>query len=177
MKIYSCLFLLLILSCSCTPSYQDIKTIINTNIHFPYQQLIKNKYSYNCDSKSQILYILKIIDEKNCIRCYANKMAYLEDFCSDKYHGDIGLKYVINCNSNDKERIEKELYDQHIKSIFYIDTCQAFRNANPQIMNNEICQTMVINKKGKIVMVGDPFQNKSMEVLFGKIINLEKKYI
>lgn len=35
--------------------------------------------------------------------------------------------------------------------------------------------TFVINKEGKVLMVGNPFQNEKMEALFKKVIANEQK--
>lgn len=49
--------------------------------------------------------------------------------------------------------------------------------ANPQIPDNEMFHTFVINKEGKVLMVGNPFANEKMEALFKKVIAKEQKKV
>ena len=50
----------------------------------------------------------------------------------------------------------------------YLDTSNVFLEANPQIPDNELYQTFVINNDGKVFMVGNPFQNEKMAAQFKK---------
>ena len=57
----------------------------------------------------------------------------------------------------------------------YLDTSNVFLEANPQIPDNELLHTLVINNDGMVLMVGNPFQNEKMEALFKKVIANEQK--
>ncbi len=69
------------------------------------------------------------------------------------------------------------LKQYHLRNAIYIDTCNAFLDANPQIPDNEMFHTFVINKDGKVLMVGNPFANEKMEALFKKVIAKERKKV
>ncbi len=57
----------------------------------------------------------------------------------------------------------------------YLDSCEAFVNSNKAIPESPLYHTFVINKEGKVLMVGNPFQNEKMEELFKKVMAKEKR--
>ncbi len=57
----------------------------------------------------------------------------------------------------------------------FLDTCNVFKKTNPQMPDNEMFHTFVINKEGNVLMVGNPFANEKMEALFKKVIAKERE--
>ena len=63
-----------------------------------------------------------------------------------------------------------------IRGTVYLDTCNAFLQANPHVPENTLFHTFVLDEKDKVVLIGDPFKNKKMERLLLKVIEQESKH-
>ena len=85
----------------------------------------------------------------------------MEKFLINDIHQPIDEWYLV----------VSKLYKTHM----FIGTCNAFLCDNPQIPDNELFHTFVINNGGNVLMVGNPFQNEKMEALFKKVIANERK--
>lgn len=83
--------------------------------------------------------------------------------------------FVVLAKKEYLPALKRELYANRIESKTYIDTCNAFFDANPYILDNATFYTIVTNNDGKVLMVGNPFLNEKMEALFKKIIANERK--
>ena len=99
---------------------------------------------------------------------------------SELYRNNIQSKGTILLSIIQSEKTKIEEMHNIAKPIglcgyVYLDTCNAFLEANPQIPDNELFHTFVINNEGKVLMVGNPFQSKKMEALFKKVIANEQK--
>lgn len=170
MKISS-LLLFVILLCSCNKNFDEF---IGTEIEFVYDSLKEYKCRNVDDSLQTEVKIIKYYASIECGSCIANNLLSTEELCYEHYKNVAEYQYVINYDGNAHELL-KFFYDKHIRGTIYLDTCGIFRKANPQIPENEMFHTFVINNDGKVLMVGDPFMNEKMEALFKKVIANERK--
>ena len=142
-------------------------------IDIPYEMM----NVYNCsmcpDTAKRPIMVVKYINNVNCGHCIAFDLLKMQEVISSLYGDCCGLICIIGGMSN--SNIVKEFHDSHVNSEVYLDTCNAFLGANPQIPDNELFHTFVINNEGKVLMVGNPFQNEKMEALFKKVIANEQK--
>ena len=81
--------------------------------------------------------------------------------------------YVINASSQNFQKAKKRLQSLRIGGSVYLDTCNAFRHANPDFPENKMFHSFVLNRDGKIILVGNPFQNDKMHELLMKIVKID----
>lgn len=152
----------------------DMECFLSADVLIPKHKMI------NCsDSVDMVIgeqdkiYIVNFIEEYGCSKCKISIM-------SELYRNKIQNKETVLLSIIQSEKTNIEEKQDIVKSVglcgfVYLDTCNAFLEANPQIPDNEMFHSFVINKEGKVLMVGNPFQNKKMEALFKKVIANEQK--
>jgi hypothetical protein len=110
-----------------------------------------------------------LFSESECTRCKMKELSLIEQNKTKNYN-QIKTKYIVPCKQKEIKNLYKLFCDYKIDGEIYFDTCNAFLSANPQIPDNEMYHTFVINNKGNVLLVGDPFKNEKMEALFKKVI-------
>ena len=158
---------------SCSNLEDKLIQFKSEKIEIPYESMSVYNCSMYTDTIKHPIMVVKYIDSVNCGQCVAFDLLKTEELISSLYGDCCGLVCIIGGLRN--SNILKEFYDSHVQSMVCLDTCNVFLEVNPQIPDNELFHTFVINKDGKVLMVGNPFQNEKMEALFKKVIANERK--
>ena len=162
----------------CSHIKEDIKGIMEHNLSIPQSEMISFSWSFQLDSvrTPNNLSLIFYVSNEQCQSCYFSELIKYErnNYELLKKKG-IRILYIISTDNLNRESLEHELINARIKGTVYLDTCNVFLESNPQIPNNELFHTFVINKEGKVLMVGNPFQNEKMEALFKKVIANEQR--
>lgn len=173
MKYVLLLFAFILLGCKEDVS-ADMKHFLSADVLIPKHKMINCSDSVDLGIDEQnYIYIVNYIEEYGCSKCKLSTM-------SELYRNNIQSKGTILLSIIQSEKTKIEETHNIAKPIglcgyVYLDTCNAFLEANPQIPDNELFHTFVINNEGKVLMVGNPFQNEKMEALFKKVIANEQK--
>jgi len=83
--------------------------------------------------------------------------------------------YVAETPPHEKDFVYAQLCKARLDGTVYLDTCNAFRRANPHIPDNPLFHTFLLNDEDSVLLVGDPFKNEKMERLFLKVIERERE--
>ena len=126
--------------------------------------------SDNNDNKTDFR-VVTVVKKEDCRECSIKKFGLR----NDKNKKDVEYIYIFQ--GENPVFLYNRIKDAGVRGSIFIDTCNAFISANPQIPDNELFHTFVINKEGKVLMVGNPFQNEKMEALFKKVIAKERKKV
>ena len=156
---------------------KDIKTFMSKQIDIPKRLMDKRICSMFRDSTSvRSVYLIKWFDASECTPCMASTIANHEALYLDK-NKNVEFVYIINSHQHEVEDIYRGLCSKRVKGTVYLDTCNAFFKANPHIPESELYHTFVVNKQGKVLMVGNPFKNKQMKTLLDKVIANEQEKV
>lgn len=125
--------------------------------------------------------IIVYIDKKECTPCSLGQMYLWEEFLNNlnKYRNQISLTFIFNPSENIKKETWMRIpINLKKKCSMYIDSKEFFPKANPQISQNILLHVCLVNKDGKILLVGNPIKNKQIKKLYIKKINefLQKPY-
>ena len=85
-----------------------------------------------------------------------------------------GIRYyfILEANPEKLETTTSMLQSTtQLKHTIYVDTAQYFRKKNPQIPSDVLFHTFLLDNDNKVVLVGDPTKNKSIQNLFKQILN------
>lgn len=159
--------LLCLVSCNESQQKNEIKEFMKTTIVIPRKNMYTRREIKNTNSDVSII---NYYDENHCSECAIQEIALNEINNTEKYC-NCEFVYVFETHKKDTYKLYNKARDSGIKGTVYIDTCKSFRNANPHIPDKGIYHTFVINKNGKVLMVGNPFQNEKMETLLKKVLN------
>lgn len=171
-------FLVLVFLYGCSHIKEDIKDITKQDLSIPQNEMISYSWSSQLDSvrTPENLSLIYYITKEQCQSCFFSELIKYERKNYEQLEKEgVRILYIIATDSLNIKSLENELINARIKGIVYLDTCNVFLESNPQIPNNELFHTFVINKEGKVLMVGNPFQNEKMEALFKKVIANEQR--
>lgn len=174
-----CSFLLFnLLACGNDNLKNQTDLFMNERFIFPSEKMYLADFWLNGETKrgyNRDIHIVVYADSLTCSPCYikglSNWNAYL--FNEDKYN--LTFDFVVSIKRKEKQRTEVLFSNCGLEHSVYLDTCNAFRKANPNFPSNKLFHTFVVNNEGKVLMVGNPFQDEKMEALFQKVIAREKK--
>ncbi len=154
---------------------QFTRSIVNV----PYQKMDKRICSMFYDSirnYNSDIRIVHYLEMNNCISCELINLAQKEFLNYDsEICKNVSFCYIVQTSPQHSLDVYKQFCKERIQGTVYLDTCNAFMEANPQMPDNEMFHTFVINREGKVLMVGNPFANEKMEALFKKVIAKERK--
>jgi len=172
-------FIIVALTTICCQNHSEndeVNFIKKLKVSIPHSKLYKVKCSqYEFDNNSDAS-IVHIIDEYGCTGCKISELARVEKTQEMLFESKIIRSvYIVSAPTEDFDAARALLKKYRLRSLTYIDTCNAFLSANPHIPDNEMFHTFVINNEGKVLMVGNPFANEKMETLFKKVIANERK--
>lgn len=171
--IISCLLILFVSSCD-NPESDNICKFMNSEINIPQEKMLRrqcSKYQLIADSlKTHSLKIVYFIDRLNCQTCRFSKNArYEKQYRNILQKNNVDIVYVVETESANVETTYSFMCNARLEGTVYLDTCNAFVNTNPH-MNNSLFHSFVLNKDGKVIMIGDPFANQRMNMLFQKVL-------
>jgi hypothetical protein len=156
---------------------RDMGELYSKPIMVPYSKMEKRECSLYIDSVSENkkYRILNYIETLGCTDCELSRLAYIEKQNKKRYDlQDVEFVYIVNVPKNESEIVYSMFRDARIEGSVYLDTCHAFRRANPHIPDNPLFHTFVLNEQDSVVLIGDPFKNDKMESLFLKVIERER---
>jgi hypothetical protein len=169
------LFMVLLTSTSCKNDNleRDMKTFYNRKVSIPYNQMIKKDCSLYHDSVSDSHF--KLVRYAEVFHCSDCQIKQLSSFDNDTYTSGVSQRipvlYIVNIPHNvDPTELYSKLCKKRIRGTVYLDTCNAFLQANPDFPITPMFHTFLLNENDRVVLIGDPFKNKRMEDLFQMVI-------
>ena len=163
--------------CTCQVN-KEIESFVKLPVHIPYQEMDQRVCSMYADSLStgKTLRLVNYIVSLDCSTCALSHMAAAENLMKnqDELKG-VKSVYVIETSSKEAESLYFAFCNARIEGTVYLDTCHAFRRANPHIPDNPLFHTFLLNDEDSVLLVGDPFKNEKMERLFLKVIERERE--
>lgn len=169
------LFMVLLTSTSCKNDNieRDMRTFYNSKVNIPFDQMIKRDCSLYHDSASDShSKLVRYTEVFHCSDCQINQ---LSSFDNDTYNSGVSQRisvlYIVNIpHEVDPTELYSKLCKKRIRGIVYLDTCNAFLQANPDFPANPMFHTFLLNENDSVILIGDPFKNKRMVDLFQKVI-------
>lgn len=167
-----------LISCKSDSVERNMEIFYENKISFPFDRMIKKDCSLYHDSVlDRYTKLVKYVEVFDCSDCQIN---HLSSFDNDTYNSgvskNISILYIVNIpHKIDYSELYSKLCEKRIRGTVYLDTCNAFLQANPHIPDNPMFHTFVLNENDSVVLIGDPFKNKGMEDLLLKVIGKEQQ--
>lgn len=166
------LFLCVIFSCKDNKMETEISEFCKHQVSIPSEKMIRKYCSHFRDSSALRQFtIVDYTEAEDCSNCSVSKIAALER--ESETVAENGCKasfvHIVRVHPDYADMIYKELCYTRIRGLVYLDTCNAFVEANPHLPSSPMLHTFVINESGNVLLVGNPFACKSMLTLYEKI--------
>lgn len=111
-------------------------------------------------------------DGADCQSCEIREIATIEHANRDK-NSLLEFAYIVRTSKDDAEDVYRKFCNARIEGTLYLDTCNAFRISNQHFPDLKVFHAFVLDGSGRVLFVGNPFQNERMEGLFKKVIDKE----
>lgn len=120
----------------------------------------------------QLLKLVLFVDSSECSSCNIRKLwewtPYLKSF-----DGVNAFKFlvVLEVQSKYLYYTKEQLKIAGIKTPVYFDTLSVFRRHNPQIPDNRMFHTFLLDESDSVLLVGNPLINERIDNLLKGIVN------
>lgn len=169
------LALSLLLSCNNkTVLKQDLEKLQSNTITLSLDSmkcLLNGKDTLLSDIVKSELKLVIYTDSTACSPC-ALKGMYLWNRFIDyaaKYNKRLKFYFIFSPMKNELETIEFMLQTNSFYYPIFIDTANIFVRMNPHLPTNPLLHAFLLDEHNKVVLVGNPLQNKKIEELLYKI--------
>lgn len=128
----------------------------------------KNTLYKNIDVKKLVVYI----DSLSCSTCFLNNMMTYYDINDSLINNGGHLIVILNPKREKVNEIRERVIMDKYPFYCIIDGNNEFLTNN-DIPNNNLLHTFMLDKNGKIIIVGDPTRNSKIKELFIKQLTLK----
>jgi hypothetical protein len=124
------------------------------------------------DLEGKIVRLIVYVDSVECSSCKVGHMHQYDEIID--YQKTVGDQYLPLFIFNPPKHINEEFL-RHLRLSYFdypilLDSVGAFARANPQIPTDERLHTFLLDRDGKVVLVGDPSRNPELWELYKKTI-------
>lgn len=165
-------FVLAFFSCNNDRIKREIANFSSCDVVIPEYRMLELRCSIVTDSLDAYpLVVVDFKEMKSCSNCViaeiagSERRALSEDNC-----GTFGVLHIISANAEDSALVYRNLCRERVRGVVLLDTCNAFLSANPQFPSSPLLHTFVMDRHGKVLLVGNPFSGEKMKSMFGKIV-------
>ena len=175
---FCALILLLCSACTSNSVTRQMEALSKSHVVIPHKQLDRRICSMFSDTlfSNRTIRLLNYIKLEGCTSCRITGLKTDETrIMKREEFKDVRLMYVAETPPHEKDFVYAQLCKARLDGTVYLDTCNAFRRANPHIPDNPLFHTFLLNDEDSVLLVGDPFKNEKMERLFLKVIERERE--
>lgn len=169
----SCLICIIFLVSSCTNNYKVRHTLKQMQERTVVLSLDRMKvtHSANADKRYVICkdnyHLCVYIDSTQCSPCQIDNLFHWNEFMDSTYSSKKKLDYVFIVAPKQSQLDEALLSIEScgVKAPVYLDTAYVFQKSNPQIPKNTKYHTFLLDRKGNVLVVGNPMDNENVRKL------------
>ena len=161
---------LLSISCSSQTEEEQLRKMHSKPLKFNSDEYVCISHLYyNTISANTEFQLIRYIDARQCTSCSLKQLSYE---LLDSLPGNVTTKLVVNADKGKVALVKRYLHHLNGTMDIYVDTASCFRDINPQIPDNPLFHTFLINQNDSIVLVGDPLRNNKIRDLMINLLHV-----
>lgn len=154
---------------------QELKAWYNSVVHIPVDSMayLSIKPYDSIYSQTDYVYIM-YVDSTSCTDCAIKHLSdwSMLDASGMCDNGRLKYLFIIAPKHNQYNHIfEMVREDSCFNNFIFIDTLNVFEQANPNLPKNKLLHTFMINKAGRVMLVGNPITNSQIGLMLSDILN------
>ena len=110
-------------------------------------------------------------DSSQCTPCFISHLSDWYELLSLERNGKLNVTFIIEPPSTQYDKTMERINNVQFFHPLYIDSNCKLRKNNPQIPNESMFHTFLLNKNNQIVLVGNPLHNNQIEKMLKEIIS------
>ena len=176
MKYLVSLFILLPVICSChfKKETELLDSFLGSKVILYTDSMLNIKDGRNRIDDVDYTYVV-YIDSTDCSECAIKSVTWWandSDLLNALETGKLGLAFIFSPRKNVQKQIIKIIKEESVFPQYtYVDTSKLVVKYNPNIPQNRLLHTFMIDNNGKVIMAGSPITNENVKKIFLKIIN------
>lgn len=165
--------IILLLSCTEHHRKKQIEQLFSTEIILPDTSSLFNKAldSINLDIPAKMLVYF---DAETCASCALSRIWEWDEVShiTQASNGKYQTLFIFTPKQKDLSTVKRVFQGIHMENkLVYIDDRQDFITNNPTIPEDAMFHTFLLDRKNKIVLVGNPVHNEKLWELYKKTID------
>jgi hypothetical protein len=166
---------LLLVSCKSYRLAKQIKSLMGQEIVMPQDMRLTPSEaddSLMIDIQGKSAHLIVYVDSVECSSCKVGNLPQYSDivnFC-EQLNGKCEPVFIFSPREQDVEKLRYRIDISEIDYNIVIDSTRSFPKANPHIPADNRLHTFLLDKNGKVVLVGDPSHNPELWELYKKTI-------
>lgn len=172
-KVFVSLFLLpIIISCNTNDDVKnELRTMFAGQVDLSMIDSMIQKNSFDSEANYKIV---NYFDSSECIPCRMRELEAWHGFADSLKRRNVETLFVFSPYSDDYDIFHFIRTNRTNKIAIAIDTLSVFKQKNPQIPNNHLFHTFLLDKRNNVLLVGNPIENERIRSkLFEKIVHCE----
>lgn len=153
---------------------EKLETLYSSPVVFPNSSMLHVNHHASINNKEgsvKAKYKLLVYNGVGeCSTCAMGKMSEWNAFLNLEKEGLINLVFIFSPSKTEKDELITAYYSSGLEHSILIDTCGVFPRQNPQIPQEEIFHTLMLDSAGNVVLVGNPLRNGKIKELYYKIL-------
>lgn len=105
-----------------------------------------------------------------CSTCAMSKMSEWNALLNLEREGALNLIFIFSPSKTEKDDLISAYRSSGLEHCILIDTCGVFSIDNPQIPQEKIFHTLLLDSADNVVLVGNPLRNDKINKLLHKIL-------
>lgn len=140
---------------------------IKVELIFPdaeiYHTGLKTKYDKGNGNK-----LVVFVDSLSCSSCFLNKLINYYDINDSLVKNNGQLVIILNPKNSRIDEIRRAIVNEKYPFWCIIDKKGGFLHRNPEMPDNELLHTFLLDENDNIILVGDPSYNPKINKLLMK---------
>lgn len=159
-------------SCQSNDLKNQLENFSGSKIVFPYDKLDFRVCSFYTDTTelSDRYSFVNYISSVGCTSCEISRIGRMEKTIPLEMKREIDIIYIVQVEKEKSDWVYNELCNARIDGKVYIDTCNAFINANPLLPSSKLFHSFVLDGEKNVKLVGNPFENTKLYELLEQIL-------
>ncbi|WP_281794699.1 hypothetical protein [Paraprevotella clara] len=122
--------------------------------------------------KQPVLKLVVYSDTLTCSSCRLHEMQKWDPFLKrmKHYKEDINTYFIFRPLAKDMDVFNFTMKAFPPSYPIYVDTTNIFLRMNPQIPDNPIMHTFLLDENNNVLLVGNPLENEKIEEMFWQIV-------
>ena len=165
--------IILLLSCAEHQRKKQIKQLFSTEIILPGTTSLFNKSldSINLDIPVKMVVYF---DAETCASCALSRIWEWDEVShiTQASNGQYQTLFIFTPKQNDLQTVKRVFQGMHMENkLVYVDGRQEFITNNPTIPEDAMFHTFLLDRKNRIVLVGNPVRNEKLWDLYKSTID------
>lgn len=120
-------------------------------------------YDIENSSAHEAYKIVVFVSNKQCSTCLISSFNRWNKFIDNLTNAfNVRFIFIVAPTQNKLKKTKIAVKHSSLNAPIYIDSLNVFEKANPQIPNNAVFHTFLLNNQDSILVVGDPLQSKKV---------------